>query len=136
MANTGLLIALECKQSLRLGMENGGILDNQISASSEWDANHGVINSRLNFKAQGRRKGAWSARHNNVYQWLQVNFKLQATITEILTQGRSNANQWVTSYTVSYSNDGLNFFDYRVDGVVKVRMLSPFAFKYEVRSIY
>ena len=50
---------------------------------------------------------------------------LQATITEILTQGRNNANQWVKTYTVSYSNDGLNFFAYCVDGVVKVRLLLP-----------
>ena len=106
-------------------MENGEILDSQISASSEWDANHGKLNSRLNFKAQGRRQGAWSARHNNIYQWLQVDFGLQATLTEILTQGRNNANQWVKTYTVSYSNDGLNFFAYRVDGVVKVRLILP-----------
>lgn len=103
-------------------MENGEILDSQISASSEWDANHGAINSRLNFQAQGRRQGAWSSRFNKADQWLQVNFELQATITEILTQGRSNANQWVKSYTVSYSNDGVNFFKYRVNGVVKVKI--------------
>ena len=101
-------------------MENGEIPDSQISASSEYDANHGAINSRLNFRAQGRRQGAWSSRPNNLKQWLQVNFVRQATVTEILTQGRSNANQWVTSYTVSHSNDGLNFFAYRVNGVVKV----------------
>jgi hypothetical protein len=101
-------------------MENGDIPDSQILASSEWDANHGAINSRLNFRAQGKRQGAWSSRSNDLNQWLQVNFVLQATVTEILTQGRSNANQWVTSFTVSYSNDGLDFFAYRVNGVVKV----------------
>ncbi len=101
-------------------MENGEIYDSQISASSEWAANYGVINSRLNFQAQGRRQGAWFARHNDRNQWLQVNFNLQTTITEILTQGCSNWYLWVKSYTVSYSNDGLNFFAYRVNGVVKV----------------
>ena len=49
-----------------------------------------------------------------------INFVLQATVTEILTQGRSDSNQWVTCFTVSYSNDGLDFFAYRVNGVVKV----------------
>jgi ribosomal protein L19E len=101
-------------------MENGEIPDSQILASSEYDANHGAVNSRLNFRAQGRRRGAWSARRNDLNQWLQVNFVLQATVTEILTQGRSDADQWVTSYTVSYSNDGLNFFAYRANGVIKV----------------
>ena len=120
MIHGQIICILECKQPLRLGMENGEIPDSQISASSERDANHGAINSRLNFKAQGRRQGAWSSRRNDVNQWLQVNFGLQATITEILTQGRSNHNQWVKSYTVSYSRDGLHFFPYRVNGVVKV----------------
>ena len=101
-------------------MENGKIHDSQISASSEWRANYGAINSRLNFRAQGGRQGAWTARHNDINQWLQVNFNIRATVTEILTQGRSNWNQWVKSYTASYSNDGVNFFDYRVNGVVKV----------------
>ncbi|CAB3983146.1 EGF-like repeat and discoidin I-like domain-containing 3, partial [Paramuricea clavata] len=110
----------ECKQPLRLGVENGEIPDSQILASSEYDANHGAVNSRLNFRAQGRRQGAWSSRRNDLNQWLQVNFVRQATVNEILTQGRSNADQCVTSYSVSYSNDGLNFFAYRVNGVVKV----------------
>ncbi len=101
-------------------MENGEIHDSQMSASSEWDAYHGLINSRLNFQAQGRRQGAWSARYNYLNEWLQVNFNLQVTITEILTQGRSNRDQWVTGYSLLYSNDGLKFFAYRVNGVVKV----------------
>ena len=101
-------------------MENGDIPDSQILASSEWDANLAAINSRLNFRAQGKRRGAWGSRKNDLNQWLQVNFVLQATVTEILTQGRSDSNQWVTSFTVSYSNDGLDFFAYRVNGVVKV----------------
>ncbi len=108
------------KQPLRLGMENGEIRDSRISASSELDTYHGLINSKLNFPAQGRRQGAWSARHNDLNQWLQVNFNLQVTITEILIQGRGDVNQWVKSYTVSYNNDGLNFFGYRVNGVVTV----------------
>ena len=115
------LFASECKNALRLGVENGKVSNSQLSASSEWDSNHGAINGRLNFKAQGHRQGAWSARYNNGDQWIQVNFGLQATVTEILTQGRSNANQWVKSYSVSYSKDGLNFFTYRVNGLVKVK---------------
>ncbi|XP_028408851.1 fibrillin-1-like isoform X4 [Dendronephthya gigantea] len=110
----------ECKNAVRLGVEYGRVLDSQLSASSEWDANHGAENGRLNFKAQGRRQGAWSSKYNDGQQWIQVNFGLQATVTEILTQGRSNAYQWVKSYSVSYSKDGLNFFTYRVNGLVKV----------------
>ncbi|CAB3983235.1 neurogenic locus notch homolog 2-like [Paramuricea clavata] len=100
-------------------MENGDIPDSQLSASSEVNVHHGAVNARLNFRGQGSRVGAWCG-HNDLKQWLEVNFVLQATVTDILTQGRFRHNQWVTKYTVSYSNDGLNFFDYRVNGVVKV----------------
>ncbi|XP_028419313.1 uncharacterized protein LOC114545227 [Dendronephthya gigantea] len=110
----------DCRHAKRLGVENGKVLDSQLSASSEWNFNHGVLNGRLNFKAHGHRQGAWSSRHNNHHQWFQVNFGLQATVTEILTQGRSNYNQWVKSYFVSYSKYGLDFITYRVNGLVKV----------------
>lgn len=130
MTNTEIMITAECKKPLRLGLETGQIEDSQISASSEWDGNHGAVNSRLNFQAHGRRQGAWSARHNNHYQWLQVDFGLQATITEILTQGRSNYNQWVRSYTVSYSKNGFGFIVYRQRGVVKVRIGKYLSFKF------
>ena len=34
-------------------------------------------------------------------------------VTAIQTQGRYDANQWVMSYTVSYSNDGKTFYPYQ-----------------------
>ena len=101
-------------------MENGQILDSQITASSQYDVNHGPTNARLNFKAHGGRSGAWSSRRNDVNQWLQIDFNYPATIDEILTQGRQSTNQWVKTYTVSYSNDGFTFNPYRHRGLTKV----------------
>lgn len=103
-------------------MENGEILDSQITASSQWDVNHGPANARLNFKATGRRTGAWSSRRNDLNQWLQVDFENQATITQISTQGRGSCrcSQWVTSYAISYSNDGIFFQAYQQNGQIKV----------------
>lgn len=106
---------LECLNAL--GMENDTISDGQISASSQWNSDHAAIQSRLNFKANGRKSGAWSALHNNVNQWLQIDLIGQNTrVTRVATQGRNDLNQWVTKYKLEYSNDGVNFQYYREQG--------------------
>lgn len=98
-------------------MENGTISDGQISASSQLNADYAAIQGRLNFKAKGRKAGAWSARFNNVYQWLQIDLIGQNTrITRVATQGRNDLNQWVTRYKLEYSNDGVNFQYHREQG--------------------
>ena len=95
-------------------MENKDIPDAQITASSEYNSStHGASNGRLYFQAGGGKTGAWTARHNNVYQWLQVDLGQRTKITGIKTQGRSDKCQWVTSYTVSYSDDSTTFTSYK-----------------------
>ena len=61
---------LECQDAL--GMQNGAISNGQISASTEWDPNHAAIQARLHFKAVPGKAGSWSAKHNNLDQWLQI----------------------------------------------------------------
>ena len=107
----------DCKEPLRLGMENGEILDAQISASSEYASNHGANNARLNIGRPGNSH-AWVPRTASG-SWLQVDFELQATVAEVLTQGRGDYSQWVKSYSLSYSSNGLDFHPYRQNGVVK-----------------
>ena len=104
-------------------MENGEILDGQITASSEFNANYGPANGRINFKAGGGRTGAWSSGLNDLSQWLQVDFELQATVTEIMIQGRSDSNQWVKSYAVTYSNGGVFYDAYQENGIIKVKTI-------------
>ena len=116
---TLLRIFSACSQPL--GMESREIPDAQITASSQYDANHGPSNARLNFQAGGGKTGAWSAKTNCVNQWLQVEFGDITKVTEIETQGREDCcNQWVKSYTVSYSNDNNDYKPYRQNGQVKV----------------
>ena len=93
-------------------MENNDIPDAQITASSEYNAAHGASNGRLNFTAGGGKNGAWSAGAANANQWLQVNLAEITKVTGTKLQGRQDADQWVTSYTVSYSNDGTTFTSY------------------------
>ncbi len=49
------------------------------------------------------------------HQWLQLELGPPTTVTGILTQGRGDTGrrQWVTSYTVSYSNDSSLWYPYK-----------------------
>ena len=100
-------------------MENGKISDDQITASSEYSPNHRVPNARLNFN---KNSGAWSAKTNDLNQWLQVNFQRSIIITGVSTQGRVQYTQFVKSYTVSFSDDERDFQSFKTrDMNVKVR---------------
>ena len=93
-------------------MESGLIADAQITASSQYDANHAAIQGRLNFKAGGGKAGGWSARRNDGSQWLQVALPVYTKITRFGTQGRNAFNQWVKKYKLQYSEDGVIFHYY------------------------
>ena len=99
-----------------LGMESHLVKDSQITASSEWDANHAAIQARLNFLAGGGKAGGWSARHNNAGQWLQIDLASYQKVTWIVTQGRNGHNQWVTKYRLQYSDGGLHYRFYHEQG--------------------
>ncbi|XP_028411990.1 EGF-like repeat and discoidin I-like domain-containing protein 3 [Dendronephthya gigantea] len=102
-----------------LGMENGDIKDEQITASSELDINHRAANGRLNFTQPDGRRGAWSSKHEDVNQWLQVDFQRSTLVTGISTQGRRDNHQFVRKYTISFSKDGENFQNFSQRGVKK-----------------
>ena len=92
----------------------------KLSASSEWNANHGPANANLHHKAGKGRTGAWSAKYNNANQWLQVDLGKISKITAVATQGRQENSQWVKSYTLEYSLYGTAFVPYKENNAVKV----------------
>ena len=106
---------IECQD--QLGMENGLILDTQISASSYWSEKYAPFKSRLH-KAQPN----WVSSKVDTDQWLQIDVLgtngKYTKVTRIATQGRANEStkQWVTQYKVQYSNDGLSFTNYTEKG--------------------
>ena len=98
-------------------MENNGISDDQISASSELSPNHKANRGRLYYTADGGKRGAWSAKQNDENQWLQIDLGgLYATVTAVATQGRQDKDHWVREYMLQYSNWTLNFTHYREPG--------------------
>ena len=103
-------------------MRSGKIQNSQITASSKWDPNHGPTNARLFFTARNGRIGAWSAKTNDLHQWLQVDFEQETVVVGVSTQGRSDlcCAQWVKTYTLHLSNDGVSFTAYKSNGKIKV----------------
>ena len=98
-----------------LGLENEEIRNWQLTASSAWGPTVSTSQGRLDGPA------SWSARRNDQNQWFQVDLGRREVVTAIGTQGRGNYNQWVKTYTVSYSSDGKAFQPYAVDGRQKVK---------------
>lgn len=45
--------------------------------------------------------------------FFQVNLGYRAIIVATAIQGRQDLNQWVTSYTLKYGNDGIRFRNYQ-----------------------
>ena len=108
-------------------MEDGSISDGQISASSQLDSNHAAIHGRLHFKATAGKAGSWSARSNDVHQWLQIDLGSRHTeVARVATQGRNDSPQWVAKYKLQYGNDGVSFLYYRDQGktAYKVKYMS------------
>ena len=56
-------------------------------------------------------RGSWSSKSNNLNQWIQAEFATPFKISAIQTQGRHGHNQWVKSFKLSFSNDGVNWSD-------------------------
>ena len=85
-----------------------------MSASSQLDANHAAIKGRLNSQATSSKAESWSAFISNADQWLQVDMgNMFITVTRISTQGGNTRSEWVTNYTLGYSDDGIYFQFYK-----------------------
>ena len=88
-------------------MQSGNIPDSAITASSSANANtYAPYVGRLHFLSSGSGKyGSWAAGANNRFQWFQVDFGSWTKISAVETQGRQDSNQWVKTYSLSFSYD-------------------------------
>ena len=92
------------------------ILDHQLNASSELNANTPAKNGRLNFVAGS----SWCASTSDTSPYLQVDLQIPYVICAVSTQGNSQGSQWVKSYTLQSSTNGTTWTDYKENGKVKV----------------
>ena len=98
-------------------MEDGRILDSQISASSFWDSITSPRHGRLNSVLGG---GSWSPQRPTARQYLQIDLSSKKTILKVATQGRHHNDQRVTKYSLKYGDSNTQWTDYTVSGSVKV----------------
>ena len=88
-------------------LESGIIPDAQLSASS-FLTGFEVPRGRLNTTGN-----SWThIESSDPNPYYQVDLGQVETISAVATQGRNSHPQWVTSYSIQYSNDGMNFTDY------------------------
>ena len=76
---------------------------------------------------------AWSAQHNRIGEWMQIDLGSIMTVSQLVTQGRINLGQWVTTFKVKYSTDGATFtplaptFTGNADSSTRVSTVLPMA---------
>ena len=110
-----ILFADRC--NIPLGLEDKRVTPGALTASTYYNHHLSPWHGRLN------HRWSWSVRLRRIGQYLQVNFVELMRIKGVATQGRQDANQWVRSYTVSYSTDGMNFVSYKEGRTTKVNKL-------------
>lgn len=60
------------------------------------------------------RRCAWLSKYQDNGQWLQIDLKQVKVISGILTQGRCDADEWMTKYSMQYRTDeSLNWVYYK-----------------------
>ncbi|XP_035032634.1 retinoschisin [Hippoglossus stenolepis] len=106
----------ECPYHRPLGFESGSVSLDQISCSSQ-DQYTGWYSSWIPDKARLNNQGfgcAWLSKFNDQYQWIQIDLKKVGVVSGILTQGRCDADEWITKYSIQYrSVDTLNWIYYK-----------------------
>lgn len=90
-----------------LGLQSGAISDSKMTASSYYSSRHQPANGRLHFQKSSRGYGAWSVKSNQGDQWLQVDLGKVTKVRMVGLQGRADSNQWVKTFSMSFSNDGM-----------------------------
>ena len=105
-------------------MESDAISDAQITASSRMNNNSTPRQARLNFIEQGSKQGGWSSLTNDRNQWLQVDLGSHTTVTGVATQGRNSTKwrQWITTFTLQFSFDGVIFQSYKEPGKMSAKV--------------
>ncbi|XP_071959426.1 uncharacterized protein [Antedon mediterranea] len=91
-----------CTAPEALGVEQGTA---ELTASSEYNYERRADRGRLNMQHDGGGRGGWTAGAQDNNQWIQADLLEINKVTGVITQGRSHASFYVTSYKVLYTTD-------------------------------
>ena len=127
-------------------MESGAIPDNMVTARSVWGSGHEPWRGRLgntpSLPYTGRKDtGSYSAKTSQQGEWLQIDLGVIKHLTKVATQGRPHSySQWITKYTISYSDNSTTWFPYEENKIVKVTakrfVLSLFPYDLMVPNLF
>ncbi|KAM3916615.1 contactin-associated protein-like 5 [Leptodactylus fuscus] len=84
-----------------------------FDSSSEMLLSNAKLNSRDGV-------GGWSPLQSNAKQWLQIDLGERFDITGAATQGRHGSSDWVTRFSVMFSDTGRNWKPYHHDNTIWV----------------
>ena len=98
-----------------LGIEDGRVADQVMTASSYYNNHYRPWNGRLN-----KPRSGWWPKRNDRRPWLQIDFLAMTKVTRVATQGLYNANYWVKKYYVKYAKNKNRFVPYREGRATKV----------------
>uniref|UniRef100_A0A8C7IQS5 Retinoschisin 1 n=1 Tax=Oncorhynchus kisutch TaxID=8019 RepID=A0A8C7IQS5_ONCKI len=107
---------VECLYHKPLGFEAGSVAPDQISCSNQeeysgWYSSWTSNRARLNSQGFGC---AWLSKFQDNSQWIQIDLQDVGVVSGILTQGRCDADEWLTKYSVQYRTDqNLNWIYYK-----------------------
>ncbi|XP_044170568.1 uncharacterized protein LOC114949515 isoform X2 [Acropora millepora] len=97
-------------------MANGAIPASKITASSKLNPETQAKNGRLNYAAGP----SWCAQTNDNNPYLQIDLQSLHVICAVSTQGNSKADEWVETYSIQTSTDGVHWTYYDDDGHPKI----------------
>ena len=106
--------------SVSLGVEDKRIPDAAFTASGSYDERHRPSLARLNILSDGKYVGAWCPKLKSTNQWLQIDLVEITAVTKVATQGRYSSEDRMTTYTISYSVDGMHWIGYKQRAAEKI----------------
>jgi hypothetical protein len=90
-----------CPHPKPLGMQDHGVMNNKITASSFSPYGAGVLEYGPSLGRLEQDMYSWTAGEVNLDQWIQVEFVARAVVTSVATQGHPLSPEWVRKYIVS-----------------------------------
>uniref|UniRef100_A0A671PD07 Retinoschisin-like n=1 Tax=Sinocyclocheilus anshuiensis TaxID=1608454 RepID=A0A671PD07_9TELE len=111
-----VLEMVECPYHKPLGFESGSVMAEQLTCSNQdqyvgWFSSWTPNKARLNSQGFGC---AWLSKFQDTNQWLQIDLQEVRVVSGILAQGRCDADEWTTKYSLQYrTQENLNWIYYK-----------------------